>query len=142
MTLPVAVLLLYCCCTAVHVGWVVGLVGGRFIGGWVGQWVGGWVVSAVRVAVLPYNVVDEMGYAPVLHRPQKKSEKPISGTNPRLEAPLPPFYSRTTFRISAITPALPLIEKSTTLRSSLRCSHCIVAKRQQFSCPLGTTICR
>ena len=69
---------------------------------------------------------------------KKKSEKPIFRTNPRLEAPLPPFFLRTTFRISAITPASPLIEKSTTLRSSLWCSHCSVAKRQQFSCPLGT----
>ena len=44
----------------------------------------------------------------------------------------------TTFRISAITPASPLIEKSTTLQSSLWCSHCSVARRQQFSCPRGT----
>ena len=41
-------------------------------------------------------------------------------------------------RNSAITPALPLIRKSTTLRSTLWCSHYSVAKRQQFSCPLGT----
>ena len=75
---------------------------------------------------------------PVLHRPQKKSEKTIFRTNPRLEAPLPPIFLRTTFRHSAITPASPPIEKSTTLRSSLWCSHCSVAKRQQFSCPLGT----
>ena len=69
---------------------------------------------------------------------KKKCEKPIFRTNPRLEAPLPPFFLRTTFRTSVITPASPLIKKSTTLRSSLWCSHCSVAKRQQFSCPLGT----
>ena len=69
---------------------------------------------------------------------KKKSEKPIFRTNPRLEAPLPPFFFRRTYHISAITPASPLIEKSTTLRSSLWCSHCSVAKRQQFSCPLET----
>ena len=77
---------------------------------------------------------------PVLHRPQKKSEKPIFRTNPRLEAHLPPFFLRMTFRNSAITRASPLIKKSTTLQSSLCCSHCSVAKRQQFSCPLGTAI--
>ena len=69
---------------------------------------------------------------------KKQSEKPISWTNPRQEAPLPPFFLRTTFRNSVITPASCLIEMSTTLRSSLWCSHCSVAKRQQFSCPLGT----
>ena len=47
-------------------------------------------------------------------------------------------FLRTAFRNSAITPASPLIKKSTTLRSSLWCFHCRVAKRQQFSCPLGT----
>ena len=75
---------------------------------------------------------------PVLHRPQKKSEKPIFRTNPRLEAHLPPFFLRMTFRNSAITRASPLIKKSTTLRLSRWCSHCSVAERQQFSCPLGT----
>ena len=75
---------------------------------------------------------------PVLHRPQKKNEKPIFRANPRLEAPLPPFILGTTFRNSAVTPASTLIKKSTTLRSSLWCSHCSVAKRLQFSCPLGT----
>ena len=69
---------------------------------------------------------------------KKKCEKPIFRTNPRLEAPLPPFSLRTTFRNSAITPASPLIKKSTTLRLSRWCSHCSVAERQQFSCPLGT----
>ena len=48
-------------------------------------------------------------------------------------------YVRAKFRNSAMTPASPLIKKSTTLRSSLWCSRCSVAKRQQFSsCPLGT----
>ena len=56
-----------------------------------------------------------------------------------MEAPLHLFfYCTTTFRNSAITPASPLILKSTTLRSTLGCSHYSVAKRQQFSCPLGT----
>ena len=45
-----------------------------------------------------------------------KSEKPIFRTNPRL-------FLRTTFRNSTITPASPLIKKSTTLRSSLWCAH-------------------
>ena len=44
---------------------------------------------------------------------------------------VPPFFFRTTFRNSAITLASPLIPKSTTLRSSLWCCHCGVAKRQQ-----------
>ena len=43
--------------------------------------------------------------------PTKQSEKPIFRTNSRLEAPLPPFCLRTTFRISAITPTSPLIKK-------------------------------
>ena len=77
--------------------------------------------------------------APVLLRPQNKSEKPIFRTNPRLEAPPLPFFLRTTFRNYAVTPASPLIKKSTALRSSLWCSHCSLAKRQQFSCPLGTS---
>ena len=45
-----------------------------------------------------------------------KKKKPILRTNPRLEAPRPPFILRTTFRTSAITPASPLIRKFTTLR--------------------------
>ena len=53
---------------------------------------------------------------------KKQSEKPISWTNPRQEAPLPPFFLRTTFRISVITPASPLIEKYTNLGSSLWCA--------------------
>ena len=69
---------------------------------------------------------------------KKNSEKLIFRTYPRLEAPRPPIFLRTTFRNSAITPTSPLIEKSTTPRSSLWCSHYSVAKRQQFSCPLGT----
>ena len=47
--------------------------------------------------------------APVMHRPQKISENPIVRTNPRLEAPLPTFFLRMTFRNSAITLASPLI---------------------------------
>ena len=75
----------------------------------------------------------------MLHRPQKKNLKSrFSGQRPRLEAPPPPCFLRTTFRHSTTTPASPLIKKSTTLRSSLWCSHCSVTKRQQFSCPLGT----
>ena len=48
------------------------------------------------------------------------------------------FFLRKMLRVSAVTPASRLLEKSTTLRSSIWCSHCSVAKRQQFSCPLGT----
>ena len=40
----------------------------------------------------------------VLHRPQKKNKKPILRTNPRLEAPLPPFFLRTYVRSSVIPP--------------------------------------
>ena len=46
------------------------------------------------------------------------------------------FFLRAMFRSSPKTPASPLIRKSTTLRSTLWCSHYSVAKRQQFSCPL------
>ena len=60
--------------------------------------------------------------------------------NLHLESPLPRFFLCTTFRDSAITPASPLIRNSTTLRWTLWCSHYRVAKRQQFSCPLGTAI--
>ena len=76
--------------------------------------------------------------SPVLHRPQKKiwkadfPDKSTTGTTSTS------VFLRTTFRNSAITPASPLIKKSTTLRSSLWCSHCSLAKRPQFSCPLGT----
>ena len=41
-------------------------------------------------------------------------------------------------RNSAITPASPLTQKSTTLRWILWWSHYSVAKRQQFSCALST----
>ena len=59
---------------------------------------------------------------------------PILGTNPRLEAPLPLYFSCTTFRHSAKTPATPLIRKCTTRRWTLWCSLTTVhaAKRQQF----------
>ena len=43
----------------------------------------------------------------VMHIPPKKKKKSILGTNPRLEAPLPPFFLRTIFRNSAITPDSP-----------------------------------
>ena len=46
------------------------------------------------------------------------------------------FFSRMTFRNFAKTPASTLIGNSTSLRSTLWCSHYSVAKRQQFSCPL------
>ena len=60
--------------------------------------------------------------SPVLHRPQKKiwkadfPDKSTTGTTSTS------VFLRTTFRNSAITPASPLIKKSTTLRSSLWCS--------------------
>ena len=85
-----------------------------------------------------YATIDNPWTASLITAVHTPVLRPIFRTNPRLEAPLPPFFLRTTFRVSAITPASPLIEKSTTLRSSLWCSHCSVAKRQQFSCPLGT----
>ena len=58
--------------------------------------------------------------------------------NSHLESPLPLFFYVKIFRSSAIAPASPLIRNSTTLRWTLWCSHYCVAKRQQFSCPLGT----
>ena len=86
---------------------------------------------------------------PVFHRPKKKSFRRFTahkkksfrrffGTNVRLEAPLPVYFSCTTFRHSATTSATLLIRKCTNRRWTLRCSHYSVAKRQQFSCPLST----
>ena len=75
------------------------------------------------------------GAPPVLHRPPKK-EKPILRTNPRLEAPLPPFFSCWAFLNSAVTPAVGSIRKCSTRLRTLSCTPCSVAKRQQFSCPL------
>ena len=63
---------------------------------------------------------------------KKKSEDVIFRTNTRLESPLPPLFLRTTFRNFRHNSG------DATPRSSLWCSHCSVAKRQQFSCPLGT----
>ena len=63
-----------------------------------------------------------MVHTPVLHRPQNNF-LPILGTNPRLEAPLPLYFSCTTFRNSVITLATPSIQKRTTRRWTLRCSH-------------------
>ena len=40
----------------------------------------------------PFKTAALMTRAPVLHRPQKKSENPIFRTNPRLRAPLFPFF--------------------------------------------------
>ena len=71
--------------------------------------------------------------------PTKKNViSPIFCTNLRLEAPLPVYFSCTTFRRSATTSATLLIPKCTTRRWTLRCSHYSVVKRQQFSCALST----
>ena len=76
--------------------------------------------------------------APVLHRPQPPPttvdyfDKSTTGSTSTS------VFLRKMFRNSAATPASPLIRKSTTLRSTLWCSHYSVAKRQQFSYPLGT----
>ena len=77
---------------------------------------------------------------PVLQRPQKNVISPIFCTNLRLEAPLPVYFSCTTFRRSATTSDTLLISKCTTRRWTLRCSNysCSVAKRQQFPCALRT----
>ena len=74
----------------------------------------------------------------MLHRPQKNVIPPIFCTNLRQEAPLPVYFSCTTFRRSATTSATLLIPKCTTRRWTLRCSNYSVAKRQQFSCALST----
>ena len=58
-------------------------------------------------------------------------------TNLRLEAPLPVYFSCTTFRHSATTSATLLIPKCTTRRWTLRCSNYSVAKRQQLPCALS-----
>ena len=65
--------------------------------------------------------------------PQNKS---ILLTNPRLEAPLPPFFSCWAFLNSAVTPAVGSVRKCSTRLRTLWCTPCSVAKRQQFSCPL------
>ena len=45
------------------------------------------------------------------------------------------FFPRRMFRNSATTPAIELlIPKSSALQKNLWCTHCSVAKRQQFSC--------
>ena len=91
-----------------------------------------------RVRVYVYGVLryghecTELHLCCIAHQ----KEKPILGTNPRLEAPLRLWFS-CTFRNSAIIPATPSIEKRTTRRWILECSRYIVAKRQQFSCPLA-----
>ena len=79
---------------------------------------------------------DEVRLCCIAHK--NKTKKPILWTNILLEAPLPQYCSCTTIRNSAITPDSPLIRTFTTLRSTLCCSHHSVAKRQQFSCLLGT----
>ena len=48
------------------------------------------------------------------------------------------YFSCTTFRHSATTPATLVIRKCTILRRTLWCSHYGVAKRQQFLCCLRT----
>ena len=74
--------------------------------------------------------------APVLHRPQPPPttvdyfDKSTTGSTSTS------VFLRKMFRNSAATPASPLIRKSTTLRSTLWCSHYSVSKRQQFSYPL------
>ena len=73
----------------------------------------------------------------VLHRPQTKNKSRFCGQIHEWKH----FYLRFFYvrrSITAITSASPRIQKSTTLRSTLWCSHYSVAKRQQFSCPLGT----
>ena len=66
---------------------------------------------------------------PVLHGPQKrkKNSRFLEQIDDWKHTYLR-FFLRTMFRNSAVTPASPLIRKSTTLRSSLWCSHYSVAK--------------
>ena len=78
--------------------------------------------------------------SPVIASPTKKnrtadySDKPTTGSTSTSV-----FFLSAMFCNSAITPASLLIRKSSTLRFTLWCSHDSVAKREQFSCPLGTT---
>ena len=78
------------------------------------------------------NVVPVLLYPP----PQKKMTKNISA-DIYMKKNTPGSTSTTVFflyliRNSAITSASHLIESYTTKRWKLRCSHCIVAKGQQF----------
>ena len=69
----------------------------------------------------------------VLHRPQTKNKSRFCGQIHEWKH----FYLRFFYvrrSITAITSASPRIQKSTTLRSTLWCSHYSVAKRQQISC--------
>ena len=65
-----------------------------------------------------------------------KKKKPILLTNPRLEAPLPPFLSCWVVINSDVTRAVGSIRTCSTRLRTLWCTPCSVAKRQQFSCPL------
>ena len=74
----------------------------------------------------------------IAHKKEKKGDSADKSTTGSTSTSV---FLRTTFRDSAITHASPLIRKSTTLttlRSTLWCPYYGVAKRQQFSCPLGT----
>ena len=94
--------------------------------------------SGKRLLVIGHQMRMASGGTPVLHRPQKYVISPIFCTNLRLEAPLPVYFSCTTFRRSATTSATVLTPKCTTRRWTLRCSNDSVAKRQQLSCAVST----
>ena len=71
------------------------------------------------------------------HKKKKLPFRPYIVGSSHLE-PLPPSFSCTRFRNSAMTPASPLIKKCPTLRWTLSCAHYSVAKRHQFWWPAST----
>ena len=84
-----------------------------------------------------YELVQTKMTVPVLHRPQKKNKKADSADKSTTGRTSTSDFC--TFRNFAITPASSLIPKSTTMRPTLWNSrYSSVAKRRQFSCPLGT----
>ena len=91
-----------------------------------------------------YIIEPHEGYIPETHLccipPPKKNESRFLGQiHDWKHLYLLVFNVYMMCRVSATTPASPLIRKSTTLRFPLWCSHYNLAKRQQFSCPRGTT---
>ena len=100
---------------------------------WYGGWQLIWILHTIDFRGRPHNTA--CAASPTLFLFLS-----ILGTNPRLESPIPPYFSCTTFRNSATTPATPSIPNATTLPWTLWCSDYSVAKGQQFSCPRRTAI--
>ena len=82
-----------------------------------------------RCAIFPHHI---LGYTPVLHRPQNKSDIAVFWRKSTTVS-TSVYFSCTTLRHSDISPGTPLIRKCTTRRWTLWCSHYSVAKRPHFS---------